>query len=96
MFPEHYCTEGHQGIENWGVTVIDQVEDLDSLRNKELYWINRFNTWAPNNLNAREVYELQLSIKSMKTFFKKAKNLHSHTHENVFLKSDIAVIELIF
>ena len=26
----------------------------------------------------------------------KAKNLHSHTHENVFLKSDIAVIERIF
>ena len=32
----------------------------------------------------------------MKTFLEKAKNLHSHTHENVFLKSDIAVIEHIF
>ena len=32
----------------------------------------------------------------MKTFLEKAKNLHSHTHENVLLKSDIAVIELIF
>ena len=32
----------------------------------------------------------------MKTFLEKAKNLHSHTHENVFFKSDIAVIELIF
>ena len=32
----------------------------------------------------------------MKTFLEKAKNLHSHTYENVFLKSDIAVIELIF
>ena len=32
----------------------------------------------------------------MKTFVEKTKNLHSHTHENAFLKSDIAVIELIF
>ena len=58
LFHEHYCSEGHQGIENWSVTLIDQVEDLDSLRKKELYWINRLNTWAPNDLNVREVYEL--------------------------------------
>ena len=32
LFHEHHCSEGHQGIENWSVTLIDQVEDLDSLR----------------------------------------------------------------
>ena len=32
----------------------------------------------------------------MKIFLAKTKNLHSHTHENVFLKSDIVVIERIF
>ena len=32
----------------------------------------------------------------MKTFLEKDKNLHSHTHENAFFKSDIAVIQLIF
>ena len=31
----------------------------------------------------------------MKTFLEKGKNLHSHTNENVFLKSDIAAIERI-
>ena len=57
LFHEHYCSEGHQGIENWSVTLIDQVEDLDLQRKKELYWINRLNTWAPNGLNVQEVYE---------------------------------------
>ena len=57
LFHEYYCSEEHQGIENWRVTRIDQVEDLDSLRKKELYWINRLNTWVPNGLNVREVYE---------------------------------------
>ena len=39
FFYEHYSSEGHQGIENWGVTFRDQIENLDSLREKELYWI---------------------------------------------------------
>ena len=30
--------QGHQGTENWSVTLIDQVEDLDLLKKKELYW----------------------------------------------------------
>ena len=41
LFHKHYCSEGHRGIENWSVTLIDQLEDLDSLRKTELYWINR-------------------------------------------------------
>ena len=55
---KHYCSEGHQGIENWSVTLIDQVEGLDSLRKKELYWINGSSTLAPNGVNVREVYEV--------------------------------------
>ena len=57
LLHEQYCSEGHQGIENWSVTFKDQVEDLDSLRKKELCWINSLNTWAPIGLNVREVYE---------------------------------------
>ena len=42
-------------MENWSVTLNDKVEDLDYLKKKEIYWINRWNTWAPNRLNVREV-----------------------------------------
>ena len=37
LFHEHCCSEGYQEIENWSVTLIDQVEDLDSLWKKNLY-----------------------------------------------------------
>ena len=57
LFHEHYCSNGHEGITNWCVTLIDQVEDKKELRKKELYWINTLNTWAPVGLNVREVYE---------------------------------------
>ena len=57
LFHEHYCTEAHQGIQNWSVTLTDQVEDLDSLRKTELSGINSLNTWAPNDLHIREFYE---------------------------------------
>ena len=63
LFHQYYCSEGHQGIEKWSVTLIDQVEDK---RKKELYWINRLNTWAPNGLNVREVYEAYNLVKKKK------------------------------
>ena len=44
LFHEHYCSEGHHRNENWSVTIIEQFEDLDLHRKKELYWINRLNT----------------------------------------------------
>ena len=69
LFHEHYCSEGHQGIKNWLVTLIDQVENLDLLRKKELYWINRLNTWGPNGLNVREVYEAYNWVKKEWKFF---------------------------
>ena len=84
MFHEHYCSEGHQGIENWSVTLIDQVEDLDSLMKRELYWINRLNTCAANGLYVREVYVAYNWVKKEKTFLEKAKVLYLHTDENVF------------
>ena len=78
MFHERYCSEGHQGIEKWSVTLIDQVEDLDSL------------TKWPNGLNVREVYEIYQSQKKKKkkkkkkTVLERAKVWYLHTHKNLF------------
>ena len=57
LFHEHYCSEFHQGIQNWSVALINYVQDLGSLRKKEMYRIKRLNTWTPNGLNVKEVYE---------------------------------------
>ena len=57
LFHEHYCSECHQGIENWAIILIYQAEDLNPLTKKELCWINWLNTWALNGPNVREVYE---------------------------------------
>ena len=58
LFHEHHCSDGHEDIANLCVTLIDQVEDKKELRKKELYWINKLNTWAPVGLNVRKVYEV--------------------------------------
>ena len=71
VIKKHYCSEGHQEIESWSVTLIDQVKDLHSLRKKALYLINSLNTWDPNG-------------PKMDTFLEKTKVLYSHTQKNVF------------
>ena len=43
LLHEHYCSDGHEGIANWCVTLIDQVEDKTELKKKELRWINKLN-----------------------------------------------------
>ena len=57
LFHEHDCSDGHEGIANWCVTLIDQVDDTKELGKKELYVINKLNTWASVGVNVREVYE---------------------------------------
>ena len=72
MFHVHCCSEGHEGIENCSVTLKDQVEDLGSLKTKELYWINRLNTWIPNGVNVREVSQAYNWVEKEKKFFGKS------------------------
>ena len=80
MFHERYCSEGHQGIKKWSVTLTDQVEDLDSL------------TKWPNGLNVREV---KTELKKKKLFWKELR-CGIYIPTRTFFKSDIVITELIF
>ena len=56
-FRKHYCSDRHNGTEDWVITLIDSVDTLKELRRKELYWIYKPKTYAPYGLNERNVYE---------------------------------------
>ena len=56
-FHEHYCSDRHNGVEDWFITLIDGADTLKELRRKELYWMYKLKTYAPNGLNKRDVYE---------------------------------------
>ena len=56
-FHENYCSDRHNGIEDWVVTLIDGVDTLKELRRKELYWMYELKTYAPYGLNKRDVFE---------------------------------------
>ena len=57
-FYEHYCSDRHDGIEDWVITLIDSADTLKELRRKELYWMYRLKTYAPYGLSENDVYEV--------------------------------------
>ena len=54
-FHAHFNTIGHNGKEDWEVTLIDQAQTLASVRRKECFWQYKLDTFIPNGLNEREV-----------------------------------------
>ena len=56
-FHEHYCSDRHNGIENWVITLIDSADTVKELRRKELHWMYRLKTYTPYGLNKRAIYE---------------------------------------
>ena len=44
-------------IEDWVITLTDSADTLRKLRSKELYWMYRLKTYAPQGLNERDVYK---------------------------------------
>ena len=68
-FHEHYCSDRHNGIEDWVITLIDSADTLKELRRKELYWMHKLKTYATYGLNERNVYEAFLKIKIDCMFF---------------------------
>ena len=56
-FHEHYCSDRHNCIEDWVITLIDNADTLKDLRRKELYWMYKRKTCAPYGLNEKDVYK---------------------------------------
>ena len=56
-FHEHYCSDRHNGIQDWVINLIDSNDTLKELRKKELYWMYKLKTYALYGLNERDVYE---------------------------------------
>ena len=54
-FHEHYCSGRHNGIEDWGITLMAIANTLKELRGKELHWMYKLKTYAPHGLNERDV-----------------------------------------
>ena len=56
-FHEHYCSDRHNGIQDWVITLIDSAGTLKELRKKELCSMHKLKTYAPYILDERDVYE---------------------------------------
>ena len=51
----HFNSEGHNGIQDWKITIIERTENVLELRCRESYWQHRLDTFIPNRLNERFV-----------------------------------------
>ena len=53
-FHQHFCQEGHEGIPDWDIRLIDTAFSEKSLRSKELFWQYKMKTFDPDGLNEYE------------------------------------------
>ena len=55
QFLRHFNAEGHNGMGDWKITIIDRAENVLPLRRRESYWQHRLDMFIPNGLNERFV-----------------------------------------
>ena len=53
-FHQHFCKDGHKGIPDWEIRLIDSAFTEKSLRSKELFWQFKLQTFHPDGLNEYE------------------------------------------
>ena len=54
-FQRYFNSEGHNGMEDWKITIIDRAENVLRLRRRESYWQHRPDAFITNGLNERFV-----------------------------------------
>ena len=55
----HFWSEGHCGLSDVGIQLIDRVNGEEQLREKEGQWAYRLNTLDPNGLNDNDFFFVQ-------------------------------------
>ena len=55
----HFCSEGHNGLSDVKIQLIDQVNGEEHLREKEGQWAYRLKTLVPNGLNDNDFFFVQ-------------------------------------
>ena len=55
----HFWREGHNGMADIKVQIIDRVNRKDELRDKEGQWAYRLNTLSPYGLNDNDFFYVQ-------------------------------------
>ena len=55
----HFCGEGHSGLKDVRIQLIDWVNGEDKLREKEGQWAYRLKTLYPNGLNDNDFFFVQ-------------------------------------
>ena len=51
QFHRHFNSEGHSGMQDWKITIIDRAENVLELRRTESYWQHRLDTFILDGLN---------------------------------------------
>ena len=53
VFHEQVCSDAHNGIQDWIITLIEQLDDKKFLREREPFWARKLDMFYPNGLNQR-------------------------------------------
>ena len=56
IFHEHFCSDDHNGIQDWVITSIEHVDDVKLLTQSEHFWAHKLETLYLNGLNQRDIY----------------------------------------
>ena len=56
---KHFCSEGHHGVSDIEVMLIDRVFGEERLRDKEGQWAYRLRTVAPDRLHSNDFFYSQ-------------------------------------
>ena len=55
----HFCSEGHSGLSDVKIQLIDRANGEEQLREKEGQWVYRLKTLHPNGLNNNDFFFAQ-------------------------------------